>query len=56
MTNLLKQFALAGANPHWIFVSSTSVYGQSQGEWIDENSIAKRKTVPANLSDRQNKN
>ena len=24
----------------WIFVSSTSVYGQSQGEWIDEHSPA----------------
>lgn len=40
LNNLLKQFALAGSNPHWIFVSSTGVYGQSQGEWVDEDSIA----------------
>ena len=24
--------------PHWIFVSSTSVYGQNAGEWVDEDS------------------
>jgi nucleoside-diphosphate-sugar epimerase len=40
LNNLLNKFSLAGSNPHWIFVSSTSVYGQSQGEWVDEDSIA----------------
>jgi nucleoside-diphosphate-sugar epimerase len=40
LNNLLNKFSLAGSNPHWIFVSSTSVYVQSQGEWVDENSIA----------------
>ncbi len=40
LNNLLKKFALADSKPHWIFVSSTSVYGQSQGEWVDEDSIA----------------
>ena len=25
-------------SPHWIFVSSTSVYGQTAGEWVDEGS------------------
>ncbi len=24
----------------WFFISSTSVYGQSKGEWVDENSLA----------------
>ena len=40
LNNLLNKFSLAASRPHWIFVSSTSVYGQSQGEWVDENSIA----------------
>ena len=40
LDNLLNHFLRVGSNPHWIFVSSTSVYGQSQGEWVDENSIA----------------
>ena len=40
LNNLLNKFSLAGANPHWTFVSSTSVYGQLQGEWVDEDSIA----------------
>ena len=40
LNNLLDKFALAGSSPQWIFVSSTSVYGQSQGEWVDEDSIA----------------
>ncbi|ADZ93330.1 NAD-dependent epimerase/dehydratase family protein [Marinomonas mediterranea] len=29
------------STPKLIFVSSTSVYGENQGEWIDESSIAK---------------
>ena len=40
LNNLLDKFSQAGSNPHWIFVSSTSVYGQSEGEWVDEDSIA----------------
>lgn len=39
LNNLLAKFTSA-AKPKWFFVSSTSVYGQSQGEWIDENSLA----------------
>ncbi|MCX7097849.1 MAG: SDR family oxidoreductase [Methylococcales bacterium] len=38
--HLLDKFAMSGKQPYWIFVSSTSVYGQSQGEWVDENSLA----------------
>lgn len=29
----------AGRVAHWVFVSSTSVYGQRNGEWVDEDSI-----------------
>jgi len=36
LNNLLAKYP----QKPWIFVSSTSVYGQSQGEWVDENSIA----------------
>ena len=39
LTNLIARFAKEGASPNWIFVSSTSVYGQSEGEWVDEESI-----------------
>lgn len=33
---------------HWTMVSSTSVYGQNQGEWVDEDSPAE----PANITSR----
>jgi nucleoside-diphosphate-sugar epimerase len=39
--NLLSHFATntTKANGrHWLFVSSTSVYGQNRGEWVDEDS------------------
>ena len=49
LNNLLNKFSLAGANPHWIFVSSTGVYGQSQGEWVDEDSIAQPDTTTSQL-------
>jgi nucleoside-diphosphate-sugar epimerase len=41
--NLLNKFAHAGSQAPWIFVSSTSVYGQNQGEWVDEDSETKPK-------------
>ena len=43
--NLLKHFALTGCKAPWIFVSSTSVYGQSRGEWVDEDSV----TAPSKI-------
>jgi nucleoside-diphosphate-sugar epimerase len=49
LNNLLNKFSLAGAKPHWIFVSSTSVYGQSQGEWVDEDSIAQPENATSQL-------
>lgn len=36
--NLIDRFSQTGCKAPWIFVSSTSVYGQNQGEWIDEDS------------------
>jgi nucleoside-diphosphate-sugar epimerase len=39
--NLLNKFAHARSQAPWIFVSSTSVYGQNQGEWVDEDSETK---------------
>jgi nucleoside-diphosphate-sugar epimerase len=49
LNNLLNKFSLGSSNPHWIFVSSTSVYGQSQGEWVDEDSIAQPDNVTSQL-------
>ncbi len=39
LKNLLYRFSNSRHNPHWISVSSTSVYGQSNGEWVDEESL-----------------
>lgn len=43
---LVQQWQRSGAPGLIVFVSSTSVYHQSQGEWVDENSP----TVPANFA------
>jgi nucleoside-diphosphate-sugar epimerase len=40
LDNLLTHFSRAGSRPKWLMVSSTSVYGQNQGEWVDEASLA----------------
>ena len=40
INHLLDHFSDTGTRPPLIFVSSTSVYAQSQGEWVDENSPA----------------
>ena len=44
LNNLLSRFATLSVRPQWFFVSSTSVYGQSKGEWVDEQSSAEPKT------------
>jgi len=49
LNNLLDKFSLADSRAQWIFVSSTSVYGQSQGEWVDEKSVAEPKSVTSRL-------
>jgi nucleoside-diphosphate-sugar epimerase len=46
LDNLLQHFANSNQSPRWFFTSSTSVYAQSQGEWVDENSLAE----PDNLN------
>ncbi|MBV1932807.1 MAG: SDR family oxidoreductase [Porticoccaceae bacterium] len=38
INNILAYFADAEREPHCLFVSSTSVYGQNAGEWVDEDS------------------
>lgn len=38
LDNLLAHFTAAKRKPRWLLVSSTSVYGQNQGEWVDETS------------------
>ncbi len=39
LKNLLYRFSKSRHNSHWISVSSTSVYGQVDGEWVDEDSL-----------------
>lgn len=46
LENVLNKFVQANSSAPWIFVSSTSVYGQSRGEWVDEGSP----TIPEKLT------
>ncbi len=45
LTNLLARLPKAC----WYMVSSTSVYGQSQGEWVDEDSVAEPDSITSRL-------
>lgn len=47
LNNVLAHFASAGRSPRWFMVSSTSVYGQFRGEWVDETSPTEPKTATA---------
>lgn len=38
LQNLLDHFSSSISKPKWLLVSSTSVYGQNDGEWVDESS------------------
>lgn len=38
LNNMLQALERSGQNPRLLFVSSTSVYGQRDGEWVDEDS------------------
>lgn len=49
LTLLFDHFRQAKSQARWIFVSSTSVYGQTQGEWVDEDSETLPKTTTARL-------
>ncbi|MCG8589978.1 MAG: SDR family oxidoreductase [Proteobacteria bacterium] len=48
LRRLLEAHDARGASPRWLFVSSTAVYHQSGGEWVDEAS----ETRPARFSGR----
>lgn len=45
LTNLLDRLPKA----RWLMVSSSSVYGQSQGEWVDESSAAEPDNITSRL-------
>jgi len=45
LRNVLEKFSYCP----WFFVSSTSVYGQDQGEWVDENSVTQPKAITSQL-------
>jgi nucleoside-diphosphate-sugar epimerase len=49
LNNVLEHFAKNNTKPLWFFVSSTSVYGQIQGEWVDENSCACPENITSQL-------
>ncbi len=40
LNNIFAHFFNIQHHPHWLFVSSASVYAQSSGEWVDEDSPA----------------
>jgi len=39
LKNLLCKFSEDHQNPHWILISSSSVYAQTDGGWVDETSL-----------------
>ncbi len=45
LVNLLARLS----KTHWIMVSSTSVYGQNRGEWVDEDSAAEPENITSRL-------
>jgi len=45
LNNLLAKFP----NAHWLMVSSTGVYAQSHGEWVDEDSAAEPDNITSRL-------
>ena len=49
LKNLLYRLSQNHHSPHWISVSSTSVYGQSGGEWVDEDSLTEPKKYNGQL-------
>ncbi len=49
VNQLLAHFSKAETPPQWFFISSTSVYGQTQGEWVDENSLSYPENRPSQL-------
>ena len=47
--NLLNIFSMNNPDTRFIFVSSTSVYGQTQGEWVDEESVTEPKSITGQI-------
>ncbi|MCV2402088.1 NAD-dependent epimerase/dehydratase family protein [Marinomonas sp. C2222] len=46
---LVRRYQYQATQPQVFFVSSTSVYGQSQGQWIDESTLAEPKSATAKV-------
>ncbi|MGD2054709.1 MAG: SDR family oxidoreductase [Gammaproteobacteria bacterium] len=49
VNNLLKRFSESASDTRFIFISSTSVYGQTGGEWVDEQSATEPKTITGQI-------
>jgi nucleoside-diphosphate-sugar epimerase len=49
LNNLLAYYQQQTDKPQWFFVSSTSVYGQQSGEWVDEDSPTAPSQVTSQL-------
>ncbi|WP_431064532.1 sugar nucleotide-binding protein [Methylotuvimicrobium sp.] len=49
LNNLIQRFKADGRMPQWFFVSSTGVYGQTAGEWVDESSDAQPNSVTGQI-------
>ena len=47
LKNVLEHFAQSSRSPYFLMVSSTSVYGQQHGEWVDESSPTEPDTATA---------
>ncbi len=49
VNNLLSIFSEKSSSARFIFVSSTSVYGQSHGEWVDESSVTRPQSITGQI-------
>ncbi len=49
VANLLNIFSQNNPETRFIFVSSTSVYGQTYGEWVDEESVTEPGTITGKI-------
>ena len=49
VANLLNVFSLNNPDTRFIFISSTSVYGQTSGEWIDEASVTEPNSITGRI-------
>jgi len=49
VANLLNIFSKNNPDTRFIFISSTSVYGQTHGEWVDEVSVTEPNTITGQI-------